>query len=95
MYSSQLAKGNDIASGFEKAIFWFLSLFEGSKKSKPTMRTVYKKTNTTTNSPVNKKISKTEKQQKIDSILDKIGKSGYDSLTKPEKDFLFNAGKDH
>ena len=29
----------------------------------------------------------------MDSVLDKIGKSGYDSLTKAEKDFLFKAGK--
>jgi hypothetical protein len=34
-----------------------------------------------------------EHQAKIDGILDKIGKSGYDSLTKAEKDFLFKAGK--
>ncbi|SDH78359.1 rhomboid family protein [Myroides phaeus] len=33
------------------------------------------------------------KQEKIDSILDKISKSGYESLTKEEKDFLFRAGK--
>ena len=33
-------------------------------------------------------------QQRIDSILDKISKSGYESLTKAEKDFLFQAGKD-
>ena len=28
-----------------------------------------------------------------DKILDKISKSGYDSLTKEEKDFLFNQSK--
>lgn len=33
------------------------------------------------------------KQEKIDSILDKISKSGYESLTKEEKDFLFRVGK--
>ncbi len=93
-YSSQLAKGNDIASGFEKAVIWFLALFEGSKKSKPIMRTVYKKTGHTASKASSSKISKTEKQEKIDSILDKISKSGYESLTKQEKDFLFNAGKD-
>jgi len=27
-------------------------------------------------------------------ILDKIGKSGYDSLTKAEKDFLFKASNE-
>jgi hypothetical protein len=30
----------------------------------------------------------------VDIILDKIGKSGYESLTKEEKDFLFKAGKE-
>ncbi|MCL1487737.1 MAG: rhomboid family intramembrane serine protease [Marinobacter sp.] len=40
-------KGNDIGSGFEKVITWFLSLFVSAKKSRPTMHTVYKKTETT------------------------------------------------
>ncbi len=33
------------------------------------------------------------KYDKTDLILDKISKSGYDSLTKEEKDFLFNQSK--
>ena len=36
---------------------------------------------------------KTKKQEKTDRILDKISKSGYDSLNKEEKDFLFNQSK--
>jgi membrane associated rhomboid family serine protease len=32
-----------------------------------------------------------EKQKKIDDILEKISRSGYDSLTKEEKEFLFDA----
>ena len=32
-------------------------------------------------------------QVKIDEILDKISKSGYDTLTKKEKEFLFKQGK--
>jgi membrane associated rhomboid family serine protease len=32
-------------------------------------------------------------QKKIDQILDKISKSGYGSLSKAEKDFLFKQGK--
>ncbi|BAV94147.1 rhomboid family intramembrane serine protease [Ichthyobacterium seriolicida] len=38
----------------------------------------------------------TDKQnkEKVDSILEKISKSGYDSLTKSEKDFLFNNKND-
>ena len=36
-------------------------------------------------------LSEEQHQLKIDNILDKIGKSGYDSLTETEKEFLFNA----
>ena len=36
---------------------------------------------------------KRKKQERTDIILDKISKSGYDSLTKEEKDFLFNQSK--
>lgn len=95
VYAKQLAKGNDIGSGFEKVITWFLSLFVSSTKSRPTMRTVYKKTEPAPKNSVSIRFSKTEKQQKIDGILDKISKSGYESLTKQEKDFLFNAGKEN
>jgi len=34
-----------------------------------------------------------DNQKKIDEILDKISKSGYDSLTKEEKEFLFKQSK--
>lgn len=34
-------------------------------------------------------VEKKERQRKTDGILDKISKSGYESLTKEEKDFLF------
>ncbi len=36
---------------------------------------------------------KFNEQQRIDAILDKISKSGYDSLTREEKDLLFKASK--
>ncbi len=94
MYASQLKSGNDIGSGFEKIIGSFLRIFDGEKKPKSTMRTVYKKADSKPGKS-SARISKTEKQQKIDAILDKISKSGYESLTKQEKDFLFDAGKDN
>lgn len=44
-----------------------------------------------------KEVINTEKntidQRKIDDILDRISKSGYDSLTKEEKEFLFKVGR--
>jgi len=39
-------------------------------------------------------MSPSEKQRRIDEILDKISKSGYESLTKEEKEILFKASKD-
>lgn len=75
-----------VSQASNKEINLFGSLFK--KKEKP-LKTVYKsgkrKTSTTKQKDAN--------QQKIDVILDKISKSGYDTLTKEEKDFLFKQGK--
>ena len=89
-YASQLKKGNDIGIWFENLMDSILNLFKSKKhkhfrKVHRTKQSVRKKTKP---SPTN------EHQIKIDRILDKIGKSGYGSLTKAEKDFLFKAGKD-
>ncbi|APZ48143.1 rhomboid family intramembrane serine protease [Polaribacter reichenbachii] len=59
-------------------------LFKTKKKSP--LKTVHK-------SKVKKKTNTNLNQQQIDEILDKISKSGYDTLTKAEKDFLFRQGK--
>ncbi|WP_456375979.1 rhomboid family intramembrane serine protease [Lutibacter sp.] len=86
MYAKQLSKGNDIGSWFESILDFFTNLLQPKKKA--AFKTVYKsKKRTSTNV-----VSKT-RQRKIDDILDKISKSGYESLTKEEKDFLFRAGK--
>lgn len=39
------------------------------------------------------RVRKKNEQEEINRILEKISKSGYDSLTKSEKDFLFNQSK--
>ena len=61
-----------------------------TKKEKRPLKTVYKSTKKTT---YQKRETKSEEQARIDSILDKISKSGYDTLTTEEQDYLFNAGK--
>ncbi|RFC54760.1 rhomboid family protein [Brumimicrobium aurantiacum] len=38
-------------------------------------------------------LNKKRKQEQVDAILDKISKSGYDSLTKKEKQILFDQSK--
>ena len=88
-YAIQLAKGNDIGKWFENLIGWFQGIFT-PRKSKP-LKTVHRKDSVKNNV---KKTVVSNQQKKVDAILDKIGKSGYDSLTKAEKDFLFKAGKD-
>lgn len=40
-----------------------------------------------------KKSSNTVNQREVDAVLDKISKSGYEKLTKEEKDVLFRASK--
>ncbi len=91
VYAKQLYKGNDIGEWFAKIGDAIVAVFK-SKKNKP-LKTVYKKSASTKKAQTKAKVSKDEHQKKIDSILDKISKSGYESLSKVEKDFLFQAGK--
>ncbi|APQ18450.1 rhomboid family intramembrane serine protease [Maribacter hydrothermalis] len=94
LYASQLLKGNDIGSGFSKFMDSIVNMFKGSEKKGP-LKTVYKNKSTANNSPSVADYDKKTHQKKIDAILDKISKSGYESLSKAEKDFLFKAGKEN
>lgn len=64
----------------------FSSIFKSKKRSP--LKTVYKNPK-----PQQNKKKSALQQEKIDSILDKIGKSGYEALSQEEKDFLFTIGK--
>tara|TARA_R110000868_G_scaffold88088_3_gene245749 strand:- start:12207 stop:13076 length:870 start_codon:yes stop_codon:yes gene_type:complete len=89
-YAIQLKKGHDIGKGFERMMDWVVGLFKKSKKSP--LKTVHKnksKVGGYTKSDFNE----FNHQKKIDVILDKISKSGYDSLNAEEKEFLFKSGK--
>lgn len=90
-YARKMLQGQDIGKGFSALLDSLGSLFEKREKKAP-MKTVYrKKGSTRKNAPDYEKESR---QRKIDAILDKISKSGYESLSKEEKDFLFKAGKE-
>ena len=90
VYAIHLKKGNDIGIWFENFMDLLVNLFKSNKYKH--FKQVHK---TKQSAPKNTKRNPTTNYQiKIDRILDKIGKSGYDSLTKAEKDFLFKAGKD-
>ena len=96
---SQLKKGKDISSWFDKFISRLnqfirsrkkIRIVHSKKKKKPyssNQRTTPPRDDYTYNE------NKKKRQEKIDRILDKIKDSGYESLSKAEKDFLFDASK--
>lgn len=97
IYTQQLTKGNDLGQFVTSSFDYLSDMFSG--QGKPKMKTVYKNKakhgkGKTEQSAKSTTVNRTEKQKRVDEILDKISKSGYDSLTKEEKDFLFDAGKD-
>ncbi len=91
LYAIQLKKGIDIGKGFEKIMDAVFDLFSFQKKSK--LKTVYKQKGKPYAGHTKSQFNEFNKQKRIDIILDKISKSGYDSLNKEEKEFLFKAGK--
>jgi membrane associated rhomboid family serine protease len=81
VFAMLMKKGIDISA-----------IFAIKKKKNSTFKKVYK------NKPVKKyqsvRVSDVNfTQRQIDEILEKISKSGYESLTKEEKEFLFAANK--
>jgi len=87
-YGTQLSKGKDIGKGFEH----FMDSIAGIFKTKSPLKTVHKKKGKVAGYTKDE-FKEFNNQKQVDVILDKISKSGYDSLTKEEKEFLFRAGK--
>lgn len=86
LFIRQLQKGNDWSATFNKIVDGFAGFLSNKRKPK----VVYK-----SRSGRKKPATKTSSdQEKIDTILDKISKSGYDSLTTEEKELLFRASKE-
>jgi hypothetical protein len=86
LYINLLRKGVDLSVNF----YTFLSYFKFSEKNK--LKKVHKKRSSKNNDDIFRN-KKSDKQKKINSILEKISKSGYDSLTKQEKELLFKESK--
>ena len=79
-FHKKMIRGDDYGN-------WIISFYNFIFKRK----VKFKKRNSARKTPVSR--NDTIVQKKIDMILDKISKSGYDSLTKKEKETLFKAGK--
>ncbi len=85
-----LKKNIDVSCFSSQVIAFFTSLFRFKKKKKgPYAKGKYKRPKT----DQEYNTERVEHQKRIDAILDKIKKSGYESLTKEEKEELFNASK--
>lgn len=84
-YIMFMKRNRDIYSIFNPIREFFKKLF----KPKSKLRVEYNKGRPLTDDEYTK--VRADKQKKIDGILDKISKNGYNSLTKEEKDFLFSA----
>ncbi|KGO94381.1 rhomboid family intramembrane serine protease [Flavobacterium subsaxonicum] len=89
LYIKLLQNGTDLSKGVSAIIDFFANLFTPKKKAP--FKKVHR--NPAPAAKVNVSKPKDITQKQIDEILDKISKSGYDSLTKDEKDFLFKVGK--
>jgi membrane associated rhomboid family serine protease len=86
-FTNSYRKGKDFTTWISAIIDKIVDFFT-KKKVKP-IKVVHKRPET--DYEYNKR--KSEQNREIDKILDKIKKSGYDSLTENEKKFLFNASK--
>jgi membrane associated rhomboid family serine protease len=103
LFASQLQKGNDLGKPVAASIAFFQNLFKPKPKPRMTFergeRAYADGQRQQKQGKSTKKGGNTEgpnslnHQDRIDEILDKIKQKGYDSLTKEEQEFLFNASK--
>ncbi|MBI1769644.1 MAG: rhomboid family intramembrane serine protease [Bacteroidetes bacterium] len=85
IYIKQLQAGVNWGGWITSVLDWIKNIFKPRAKVKVT----YRKTEPKEKSSAPKKAS----QEEIDAILDKISDRGYESLSKDEKEKLFNASK--
>ncbi len=84
-YATQFKKGKDVSKGFGKVVDSFSTAFKPKSKLKVTHKR--KETDMEYNT------RRADEQKDIDAILEKIARSGYQSLTNKEKDMLFRQSR--
>lgn len=99
--ATQYQQGKDLTEGFSSLMDQVVSAVQGFFQPEPKLKTVHRsnqargqKSKRSSSSTRPSSSSKAYSQRDMDAILDKISKSGYDSLSKEEKDILFKIGKD-
>lgn len=89
-FAASLRKGSDITAWINVVIDWFASLFNRKERAN---RKRAKMKVSSRNKDYEYNAGKKKQSDEIDRILDKLKKSGYDSLTSEEKKSLFDASK--
>lgn len=92
IYAKQLTKGIEMGTWVFKTMEFIKSFFVRKPKIKVSHRQTKSNTSSSPSSST-KPDNLNYSQAEIDKILDKISENGYDSLTKDEKEKLFNASK--
>ncbi len=87
IYATLLKSGKDPA----KPVGLWLAAIGSLFRRKPAFKVEYNRERPLTDEDYND--VKAEERKRMDHILDKISQSGYDSLSKEEKKFLFKMGK--
>lgn len=84
-FANRYSKGKDLTRPVNRLIDWMANL----GKRKPKMKVTYKRTET--DQEYNAR--KYQEGQELDAILDKLKRSGYDSLSAEEKKKLFDSSQ--
>jgi len=87
IYATQIKKGNDISRGFSRMMDRVATLFKRRSK----LKVEYKRPTSKSETDIEYKARKKSEQKEVDRILEKISKSGYEALTKEEKEILFRS----
>ncbi|MDH6359207.1 rhomboid family intramembrane serine protease [Parabacteroides sp. PF5-9] len=85
-FAARMQKGKDLTAPMNRIIDWFVNL---GKPRKPKMHVTYKRPETDQAYHARKN----QENADLDAILDKLKRSGYESLSGEEKKRLFDASK--
>lgn len=89
VFIKQLQRGND----WGKPITSFLTFVKSFFVQQPKVRVTHRSNTAKANGRPRANGTFSNRQEEIDAILDKISESGYDSLSREEKQKLFDASK--
>jgi membrane associated rhomboid family serine protease len=91
LYVKQLQRGTDLGTPIDIMVDFFKGL--ARRNEKPKIKVAYRQKESTYNSSSVGVTAGYPDEDEVDEILDKISRSGYESLTKEEKQKLFKASQ--